>query len=125
MLNRGIVHYSSRKMHSVGRSTTEAEYIGGSEAAKKVIWLRRLVAEIEGKDCAGSAVPMLLGDNKSAIQLASGVSNTSKIKHIDIAYHHILDKVKKGTILIQWVPGERQLADGMTRALDRVKFEAN
>ena len=112
-------------MHSVARSTTEADYIGGSEAAKKVIWLRRPVAEIEGKGSAGNAALMLLGDIKSAIQLASGVSNTSKIKHIDIAYHHILNEVKKGTILIQWVPGERQLADGMTKALDRVKFEAN
>lgn len=49
MLNGGIVHCSSRKMHSVARSTTEAEYVGDSEAAKKVIWLRRLVAELKAR----------------------------------------------------------------------------
>jgi hypothetical protein len=49
------------------------------EATKAALWGRRLLAELEGK--WEQAVPLLLGDNKGAVQLTRGVSNTSKIKH--------------------------------------------
>jgi hypothetical protein len=39
-----------------------------------------------------------LGDNKGAVQLTRGVSNTSKIKHIDTAFHHVVDEVREGRI---------------------------
>jgi len=63
-------------MKSVARSTTEAEYVGMGEATKAALWGRRLLAELEGK--GEQAVPLLLGDNKGAVQLTRGVSNTSK-----------------------------------------------
>jgi hypothetical protein len=44
------------------------------------------------------AVPLLLGDNKGAVQLIRGVSNTSKIEHIDTTFHHFVDKVKEARI---------------------------
>jgi hypothetical protein len=70
-------------------------------------------------------VPLLLGDNKGAVQLTRGVSNTSKIKHIDTAFHHVVDEVKEGRIQVYWVPGENMLADGMTKPLPREAFERN
>ena len=39
----------SKKMKSVARSTTEAEYVGMGEATKAALWGRRLLAELEGK----------------------------------------------------------------------------
>ena len=59
------------------------------------------------------------------IQGTHRASNTSKIKHIDIAHHHIIDKVKKGTIKTYWVPGEHMLADEMIKPLPRDSFERN
>ncbi|KID93786.1 copia-like retrotransposable element, partial [Metarhizium majus ARSEF 297] len=119
----GAVMTYSKKMKSVARSTTEAEYVGMGEATKAALWGRRLLAELEGK--GEQAVPLLLGDNKGAVQLTRGVSNTSKIKHIDIAFHHVVDEVKEGRIQVYWVPGENMLADGMTKPLPREAFERN
>jgi hypothetical protein len=53
------------------------------------------------------------------------VSNTSKIKHIDIAFHHVVDEVDQGRIGVYWVRGENMLADGMTNSLSREAFERN
>lgn len=125
MVHGGVVLHYSKKMNAVARSTTEAETVGMSEALKQVIWMRRLIAILEGHQNELSTVPMLYGDNKGAVQLTRGISNTSKIKHIDIAHHHIIDEVKKGTIKTYWVPGEHMLADGMTKPLPRDSFERN
>lgn len=123
MVYGGAVMTYSKKMKSVARSTTEAEYVGMGEATKAALWGRRLLAELEGK--GEQAVPLLLGDNKGAVQLTRGVSNTSKIKHIDIAFHHVVDEVKQGRIQVYWVPGENMLADGMTKPLPKEAFERN
>jgi hypothetical protein len=123
MVYGGAVMTYSKKMKSVARSTTEAEYVGMGEATKAALWGRRLLAELVGK--GEQAVPLLLGDNKGAVQLTRGVSNTSKIKHIDTAFHHVVDEVKEGRIQVYWVPGENMLADGMTKPLPREAFERN
>jgi hypothetical protein len=123
MVYGGAVMTYSKKMKSVARSTTEAEYVGMGEATKAALWGRRLLRELEGK--GEQTVPLLLGDNKGAVQLTRGVSNTSKIKHIDTAFHHVVDEVKEGRIRVYWVPGENMLADGMTKPLPREAFERN
>lgn len=44
--NGGAISWSSKKQPLVALSTTEAEYIAGTHAAKEAIWLRWLVGEI-------------------------------------------------------------------------------
>ena len=125
MVHGGVVLHYYKKMGSVARSTNEAETVGLSEDLKQIIWLRRLISILEGHQNEMATVSMLYGDNKGAVQGTHGASNTSKIKHIDIAHHHIVDEVKKGKIRTYWVPGEHMLADGMTKGLPRVLFERN
>ena len=72
--------------------------VGVSEALEQVIWLRRLIAILEGHQNELVIVLMFYGDNKGAVQGTFGTSNASKVKHIDIAYYHIIDEVEKGTI---------------------------
>ena len=45
-------------------------------------------------------VPMLFGDNMAAVLLTQGLTSTSKVRHIDSAYHVIVDNVKKGAIKV-------------------------
>jgi hypothetical protein len=48
LLYGGAVSWKSTKQNVVATSSTEAEYIACSEAAKEALWIRRLHAEIKG-----------------------------------------------------------------------------
>jgi hypothetical protein len=75
----GVVLHYSKKMNAVARSTTEAEIVGMSEALKQVIWLRKLIAILEGTQNELVTVPMLYGDNKGAVQGTHGTSMANVI----------------------------------------------
>ncbi len=116
------VFFNSTKQRSFTGSTTEAEYITLSLASRQAIWTRRVVSSIEGTP-EELAVPLLFGDNKASLQISKGVSNTSKIKHIDTSFYQVVNEVKKGSIKLFWVPWEETLADGFTKSLLRPAFE--
>ena len=46
-----------------------------------------------------------------------------KSNHIEVRYHFIRDMVQKGAVKLKYVPTEEQVADVLTKALARVKFE--
>ena len=62
----GAITWLSRKQQSVSLSTTESEFIAASEAAKKLIWLKRLIEEIVKL----KENPVLMVDNVGALKFA-------------------------------------------------------
>jgi hypothetical protein len=46
-----------------------------------------------------------------------------KLKHIEIRYHFICDMVQRGSIRLQYVSIDEQVADVLTKPLSRVKFD--
>ena len=45
-VNGGAVSWKSSKQETVADSTTEAEYIAASEAAKEGVWIRKFLIEL-------------------------------------------------------------------------------
>ena len=45
------------------------------------------------------------------------------LKHVELKYHFVRDKVKSGEIKLVYVPTEENVADIMTKCLARIKFE--
>ncbi|XP_052490766.1 secreted RxLR effector protein 161-like [Gossypium raimondii] len=45
-LNGGVVSWKSSKQDIIVDSTTEAEYIAASEAAKEVVWIKKFISEL-------------------------------------------------------------------------------
>jgi hypothetical protein len=66
---------------------------------------------------------MINADNKSAIAIASNPQYHARTKHIDIQYHYVREKTEDGTVAFVYVPTAEMAADGLTKALERVKFE--
>ena len=77
-VNGGIVSWKSKKQTTVAMSSTEAESIGLSEAAKEAMWLCQL-----GHDLGTKFDPVkLYEDNQGSIFLADHPVSHQRTKHI-------------------------------------------
>ena len=116
---QGSVSWSSKKQHVITLSSTEAEYIAQTHAAKEAIWLRNFVSEIQGK----SNGPLTMNcDNQGSIALAKDNKFHSRTKHIDLRYHFIREAVEDKKIYVKYIPTADNVADIFTKALAKPKF---
>ena len=131
MLNNGPISWASKRQKTVALSSTEAEYMALTLAAKETIWIRLLMTELGlMQDDATPTVNVLeregaialKGDNQSAIALANNPVLHSRTKHIDIQHHFIRNEVTEGRIDLTYVSTEHMVADGLTKPLTHVKF---
>nr|GEW94235.1 ribonuclease H-like domain-containing protein [Tanacetum cinerariifolium] len=67
-------------------------------------------------------IPMYC-DSKAAIAISFNPVQHSRTKHIDVRYHFIKEKVKKGIVELFLVGTEYQLADLFTKALSVERFQ--
>ena len=118
MVDGGAVSWSSKKQELVTLSTTEAEYVAATHAAKEAIWLRRLLGELFGSIDTPTT---LFSDSKSAIALAHDGHYHARTKHIDIRYHFIRYIIEAGTIKLVYCSTNDMTADTLTKALPSVK----
>ena len=120
ILDGGAISWSSKKQELVTLSTTEAEYVAMTYAAKEAAWLRQLISEL----FRPLEYPITLhGDNQSAIALAhSDIGQFhARTKHIDIRYHFIRYVIANGTIRLVYCPTNDMVADTLTKALPSAK----
>ena len=84
-MGAGAVTWSSKKQYIIALSSTEAEYIAQTHAAKEVMYLRMFVQEI----CRFDKPVTLNCDNQGAIALSKDNKFHAWTKHIDIRYHFV------------------------------------
>ena len=61
-------------------------------------------------------------DNKSAIELSKNPVHHERSKHIDLTYHYIRECVELGRVDVEHVRTGDQVADILTKSLDRTQF---
>jgi transposase InsO family protein len=119
LIDGGAVSWSSKKQELVVLSTTEAEYVAATHAAKEVIWMRRFLSEVF-EPLEGPTT--LYSDNQSAIALAHAQGHFhARTKHIDIRYHFIRFTIENGAIRLVYCPTDEMTADILTKALPNAK----
>ena len=114
-LNEGVVSWSSKLQDTVSQSTTESEYISLAECAKETVWLRRLIEELTRETLAEATV--ISCDNTSAIKLSKNPEFHRRSKHIKTKYHYTRELQDEGIIRVDFVPGDQQPADMLTKNL--------
>ncbi|KAH8347582.1 hypothetical protein KR067_009651 [Drosophila pandora] len=112
--------WESKKQSVVALSSTEAEYIALSGAAKEAMYIKKLITEM---GFGGIKTLQVFSDNQSAQCLAKNPKFHARSKHIDIKYHHVRDMYKSKIINIEYVSTENMIADVLTKNLNRVKHE--
>ena len=87
-LNSGAVSWKSSKQDTVADSTTEAEYIAASEAAKEGVCMRKFLIELGVFPNASSPLNLCC-DKNGAIAQAKKPRNHQKNKHVLRKFHLI------------------------------------
>ncbi|KAL7306211.1 hypothetical protein TKK_0001651 [Trichogramma kaykai] len=101
LLFNNVISCCSRKQQSTAASTTEAEYIA--------CWLKNLILDL--KICIGNnTIVTLFEDSQSAMRVAYNPEHQKRMKHLDIKYHFIREKVNEAS---------DQIADMLTKPLGK------
>ncbi|KAG8483010.1 hypothetical protein CXB51_021928 [Gossypium anomalum] len=111
-LNGGAMSSKSSKQSAVADSTTEAEYIAASEAAKRSGVVPSISDAIE-----------LRCDNNGAIAQAKEPRSHQRSKHILRRYHLIREIIDRGDVEICRVPTDDNIADPLTKSLTQQKHD--
>lgn len=118
----GPVSWGAKRQQTVSLSSTEAEYMAATEAAKEAVWIKSFVNDLGIPNYQIGPVQLQV-DNASAIKLTKNPELHQRTKHIAIRHHFIRECVEDGHIQISWIKGTENLADALTKALGRSKFE--
>jgi transposase InsO family protein len=119
-LGSNLITWQSQKQKVVALSTCEAEYMAATVATCQGVWLARLLGDLRRKavECVELKV-----DNQSALALMKNPVFHDRSKHIRTRYHFIRQSVEDGEIHPDHVSSEEQLADILTKALPKSRFE--
>ncbi|KAL5581834.1 hypothetical protein UlMin_014276 [Ulmus minor] len=117
-LNGCCISWKAQLQLVVALSTTEAEYIVAMETIKEALWWKGLLEELK---VLKEQVVMYL-DSQSALHLCKNPVFHERTKHVDVRYHFIPENVTEGSIHVEKVATEENLADLGTKVLTLSKF---
>ena len=112
---KGAIAWGSQKQKSIALSSCEAEIIALSEAAKDMVYFRKLVAGVTG--VAASGPSSLSSDSQSARDVSYNPEHHNRMKHVERRHFFVRDMVEKGELLVPFVPTASNYADFFTKTL--------
>ncbi len=65
---------------------------------------------------------IILVDNQATIKMDSNFVNHSRIKHIDMFYHYVWNKVEEEAIRLKYILIDQMMIDDLTKPLKSGKF---
>ncbi|KAK8647797.1 hypothetical protein V6N13_121524 [Hibiscus sabdariffa] len=121
-LNGGAVSWKSSKQDTVADSTTEAEYIAASEAAKEAVSIKKFITGLGVIPSISDAVDLYC-DNNGAIAQAKEPRSHQRSKHILRRFHLIREIIDRGDVEICKVHTDDNIADPLTKPLAQQKHD--
>jgi hypothetical protein len=103
----------------VSRSSTEAKYKALANATAEIIWIQTLLDELGVSH--PSAATLSCG-NLGATYLSANPVFHTRIKHIEVDYYFVWERVARKQLDVQFISTNDQLADGFTKVLSHQKL---
>jgi hypothetical protein len=114
-----LLSWSSKRQHTVSRSSADAEYRGMANAASECGWLQNLLQEL---DVRIDKATIVYCDNVSAVYLSENLVHHRRTKHVELDIHFVRERVAAGDLRVIQVPTTQQYADIMTKGLPTSTF---
>ncbi|XP_019095570.1 PREDICTED: uncharacterized protein LOC109130458 [Camelina sativa] len=113
------ISWSAKKQTGVARSSTEAEYRVVAYVSAEITWVCNLLSEL---GITLAKTPVVYCDNVGATFLCANPVFHSRMKHIALDYHFIRGQIQRGAFRVAHVHTKDQLADALTKPLNRARF---
>jgi hypothetical protein len=119
LLAGAVVAYKTRVQPTVSTSSTEAEFIGASDAAKMALYIRSILNELHVPQTHAT---LIYEDNAAALMMANASQPTKRTRHMDIRHFAIQEWVECDLIQLKRVDTTVNLSDTLTKPLQRILF---
>ena len=117
--NNNLVQWCTKKQLCVALSSAEAELVSLCTCVCDGLWVKKLLLDLEMKDITFKVYE----DNQACISLVQEPGKIKRVKHIDIKLKFMYQLIKEKKIFVEYIRSENQLADGLTKGLNRIKFK--
>ncbi|CAL5331407.1 unnamed protein product [Camellia sinensis] len=116
----GMFSWCSRKQEIIAQSTAEAEYVAATAAVNQALWFRKLLTDLHMEQEESTQIFV---DNQAAISISNNPVFHGKTKHFKIKLYFLREVQKEGEVLLLHCKTENQVADILTKALSKARFE--
>ncbi len=114
------ITWRSKQQKSVALSSSEAEYVSLSEAAKEIKFIYQIMMSMGLK----VKTPIIVRvDNVGAIFMTENVSTSQRTRHVDIRYAYVREFVEDGFVKILFVQADENFSDGFTKNVSADIYE--
>ena len=123
-LNGGVVSWRSSKQDTMADSTTEAEYIVTSDAAKEAVWIKNFIFRLGVVPSITNPVDVYC-DNNRAIAQAKEPRSHQRSKHVLRRFHLIREIIERGDVKICRVHTDDNVVDPLIKPLPQSKNDSH
>ena len=116
-----MISWKSKKQNSVTLLTFEVEFITISLASQEALYLRALLRTMTEFESLKNPTTIHC-DNQSSIVLAKNPVIHQRLKHIDIKFQFTCNEINKGSILLEYIETEKNVADMFTKPMTGIKL---
>jgi hypothetical protein len=115
----GCFSYFSKKDITISNSAMEAEVRAIERTIRKVVIYRDLLKEIGHIQLEPTVI---YSDSNASVLHFQHYKNSNKLRHLMKLLHTIRHAVNQGWIILKFIKGEFNVADGLTKLLSKDKF---
>ena len=114
----GPILWQSKRQSLVTISTTEAEFVNLTPTARSLLWVAQMLKDFD----IGTRLPRIIyTDSQNACLTVLNPVNQARTRHIDLRYKWVIECVQKHDFAIVHVSTHDMVADGLTKALQRIR----
>jgi hypothetical protein len=115
-LNGTPIDWTSKRQNTVETATYGSEFSAARTATEQIMDIRYTL-RMMGVPLDGAAY--LFGDNEGVIKSSTLPHSTLKKRHNALSYHRVREAVASGIIYFLHIPGKQNVADILTKFLER------